>query len=188
MLCGTVSCSKTTVILLPDEQQSVGAVVVETAEASKIVDQPYQSLSVTGSTERSMSMTTLEKEAVQVTYGRSLEALPQPAASHTFYFSAGTSTLTESSAGELEKMIDELRRRPPPIVMNIIGHTDATGSKQFNLKLSLKRAHAVEKIITESGIGIDTLRIQSFGENDPLIPTADGVAEPKNRRVEVMVL
>ena len=73
-------------------------------------------------------------------------------------------------------------------MLNIIGHTDATGSKEFNLKLSLERARAVEKVLIGSGIDIDTLRLQSFGENDPLVPTADGVEEPKNRRVEVMVL
>ena len=188
MLCGTVSCSKTTVILLPDENETVGAVVVETAEASKVVDQPYHSLSVTGSTERSMSMSTLQREEVQEKYGRTLEALPRPSASYIFYFTTGTSTLTESSAKDLDNLIDELRSRSPPIVLNIIGHTDATGSKQFNFKLSLERARAVEKIIMESGIVVDTLRMQSFGEKDPLVPTADGVAEPKNRRVEVMVL
>ena len=188
MLCSIISCSKTTVILLPDENETVGAVVVETAKASKVVDQPYHSLSVTGSTERSMSASALDKEEVLQRYGASLKALPQAAASYIFYFTTGTSTLTESSARDLDKLVDELRDRQPPIVLNIIGHTDATGSKDFNLKLSLERARAVEKVLIGSGISIDTLRIQSFGENDPLVPTADGVPEPKNRRVEVMVL
>ena len=188
MLCSVISCSKTTVILLPDENETVGAVVVETAKASKVVDQPYHSLSVTGSSERSMSASALDKEEVLQTYGASLKALPQAAASYIFYFTTGTSTLTESSARDLDKLVDELRDRQPPIVLNIIGHTDATGSKDFNLKLSLERARAVEKVLIGSGISIDTLRIQSFGENDPLVPTADGVPEPKNRRVEVMVL
>ena len=188
MLCSIISCSKTTVILLPDENETVGAVVVETAKASKVVDQPYHSLSVTGSTERSMSASALDKEEVLQRYGASLKALPQAAASYIFYFTTGTSTLTESSARDLDTLVDELRDRQPPIVLNIIGHTDATGSKDFNLKLSLERARAVEKVLIGSGISIDTLRIQSFGENDPLVPTADGVPEPKNRRVEVMVL
>ena len=188
MLCSIVSCSKTTVILLPDENETVGAVVVETAKASKVVDQPYHSLSVTGSTERSMSASTLDEEEVLERYGASLNALPQSAVSYIFYFTTGTSTLTASSARDLDALVDELRARQPPIVLNIIGHTDATGSKDFNLKLSLERARAVEKILKDSGISIDTLRIKSFGENDPLVPTADGVPEPKNRRVEVMVL
>ena len=188
MLCSIVSCSKTTVILLPDENETVGAVVVETAKASKVVDQPYHSLSVTGSTERSMSARTLDEEEVLERYGASLNALPQSAVSYIFYFTTGTSTLTASSARDLDALVDELRGRQPPIVLNIIGHTDATGSKDFNLKLSLERARAVEKILKDSGISIDTLRIKSFGENDPLVPTADGVPEPKNRRVEVMVL
>ena len=188
MLCSVISCSKTTVILLPDENETVGAVVVETAKASKVVDQPYHSLSVTGSTERSMSASALDKEEVLQRYGASLKALPQAAASYIFYFTTGTSTLTESSARDLDTLVDGLRDRQPPIVLNIIGHTDATGSKDFNLKLSLERARAVGKVLIGSGISIDTLRIQSFGENDPLVPTADGVPEPKNRRVEVMVL
>ncbi len=186
--CSIVSCSKTTVILLPDENETVGTVIVETSKASKVVDQPYHSLSVTGTTERSMSTSALEKEEVLQRYGASLNALPQAVASYIFYFTTGTSTLTESSVRDLDNLVDELRTRQPPIVLNIIGHTDATGSKEFNLKLSLERARAVEKVLIGSGIGIDTLRIQSFGENDPLVPTADGVPESKNRRVEVMVL
>lgn len=188
LVCSIVSCSKTTVILLPDENETVGTVVVETTKASKVIDQPYHSLSVTGSTERSMSASALDKEEVLERYGASLNALPQAAASYIFYFTTGTITLTDTSVRDLEILVDELRTRQPPIVLNIIGHTDATGSKDFNLKLSLERARAVEEFLKGSGIGIDTLRIQSFGENDPLVPTADGVAEPKNRRVEVMVL
>ena len=188
LVCSMVSCSKTTVILLPDENETVGTVIVETAKASKVVDQPYHSLSVTGSTERSMSASTLEKEEVLERYGASLKALPQAAASYIFYFTTGTSTLTDTSVRDLDILVGELQARQPPIVLNIIGHTDATGSKEFNLKLSLERARAVEKVLMDSGIDIDTMRIQSFGEKDPLVPTADGVPEPKNRRVEVMVL
>lgn len=188
MFCCTSCCKKTTVILLPDENEDVGTVVVETTKASKVLDQPYHALSVTGSTEKSISLSALDKEEVLEKYRASLNALPHPAASYIFYFTSGTSTLTESSARDLDILIDELRTRQPPIVINIIGHTDATGSKDFNLKLSLERARTIEKILESSGIPIDIFRIQSFGENDPLVPTADGVPEPKNRRVEVMVL
>ena len=188
MVSCTSCCTRTTVILLPDENEAVGTVVVETAEASKVVDQPYHSLTVTGATEASMSMSALEKEEVHEKYRASLGALPQPSASYIFYFTSGTSTLTENSARDLEILLNELRTRQPPIALNIIGHTDATGSKKFNLKLSLERARAVEQILKSSGIPFDHLRIQSFGENDPLVPTADGVPEPKNRRVEVMLL
>lgn len=173
---------------MPDENETVGSVLVETAEAAKVLDQPYHSLSVTGPTEDSMSTSALEKEEVLKKYRASLNALPHPAASYLFYFTTGSTTLTKNSARDVDKLVDELRTRQPPIVLNIIGHTDATGSKDFNLKLSLGRARAIEKILESSNIPIDILRIQSFGENDPLVPTADGVPEPKNRRVEVMML
>ena len=188
MFVCTSCCTKTTVILLPDENDTVGSVLVETAEAAKVLDQPYHSLSVTGPTENSMSTSALDKEEVLNKYRASLNALPQPAASYIFYFTSGSTTLTKNSARDVDNLVDELRTRQPPILLNIIGHTDATGSKDFNLKLSLERARAMEEILESSDIPIEILRIQSFGENDPLVPTADGVPEPKNRRVEVMML
>jgi outer membrane protein OmpA-like peptidoglycan-associated protein len=71
--------------------------------------------------------------------------------------------------------------------IGIHGHSDRTGSAEKNLDLSLRRAVAVENILLQHGINRGYLEVRSHGEGNPLVPTADGVDEPRNRRVEVVV-
>ncbi len=74
-----------------------------------------------------------------------------------------------------------------PCDVNIIGHADSTGSKEYNINLSLKRARQVRQWLYNLDLNISTIIVESYGEEDPLIPTADGVPEPRNRRVEILV-
>jgi len=187
LLCCTACCPKTTVILLPDGQEASGAVTVTTDSESTTLDTPYQAASI-GANTAAITVQRVEREVVEEAYGDSLQALPQRSHSFILYFITGSTELTEPSKRELENIIAQVRKTDPPIVLNIIGHTDATGSKAFNKTLSLDRARAVEALLRSGGTLIENIRIQSFGENDPLVPTPDGVPEPRNRRVEVMVL
>ena len=67
------------------------------------------------------------------------------------------------------------------------GHTDRVGSVADNDRLSLQRAEAVRAMLIQRGINSSFLRAVGRGEREPLIPTADEQAEPRNRRVEVIV-
>ena len=67
------------------------------------------------------------------------------------------------------------------------GHTDRVGSVADNDRLSLQRAEAVRAMLIQRGIKASFLRAVGRGEREPLIPTADEQAEPRNRRVEVIV-
>ena len=71
------------------------------------------------------------------------------------------------------------------IVLN--GHTDTTGLERFNLTLSKKRAETVARALEKGGIDKEAIKIFAFGESDPRVPTADGVNEPQNRRVEIFI-
>jgi outer membrane protein OmpA-like peptidoglycan-associated protein len=51
----------------------------------------------------------------------------------------------------------------------------------------MKRARAVKTLLEEEGVDFERLETDSHGEGNPLIETADNVAEPRNRRVEVIV-
>jgi outer membrane protein OmpA-like peptidoglycan-associated protein len=188
VLCYAAGCSKTTVILLPDEQGSTGAVIVATEADSKTIDTPYHAATISGSATEAITVQPIEQDTVNKTYGELLQALPARSLNFTLYFIRGSSELAETSKQEVQNIIRQIKKTEPPVVLNIIGHTDATGSKTYNNQLSMDRARAVEAILRSSGSPIEIIRIQSFGENDPLIPTPDGVPEPKNRRVEVMVL
>ena len=79
-----------------------------------------------------------------------------------------------------------MRDRPVPDVL-VIGHTDTTGSPASNFELGLKRATTVRNILVEAGLDPAFIELISHGEEELLVPTADEVAEPRNRRVEIAV-
>ena len=62
------------------------------------------------------------------------------------------------------------------------GYTDLSGSAAYNLGLSERRANSVANGLIARGIAPDEIVIRAFGEENPLVPTPDGVREPQNRR------
>jgi outer membrane protein OmpA-like peptidoglycan-associated protein len=69
----------------------------------------------------------------------------------------------------------------------VVGHADKSGSDDYNLGLSRRRADAVAQLMTSMGIGQGQITTDAKGESQPRVPTADGVREPQNRRVEITV-
>jgi len=67
----------------------------------------------------------------------------------------------------------------------VVGHTDRTGTAAYNMKLSARRAETVGRALVDLGIPSDAIDLEAKGEEDPLVPTDDGVPEPQNRRVVI---
>lgn len=67
----------------------------------------------------------------------------------------------------------------------ITGHADRSGSDGYNQKLSERRARNVADLVTAAGVAASAVTLDAKGESQPAVPTADGVREPLNRRVEV---
>jgi len=72
-----------------------------------------------------------------------------------------------------------------PMVLD--GYTDLSGSASYNQGLSVLRAEAVRDYLGARGVPDTAMTPQGFGENNPRVPTADGVRELQNRRVEITV-
>lgn len=70
----------------------------------------------------------------------------------------------------------------------IDGHTDTTGSREYNYDLSERRAEAVAYELASRRIMEARMIVRGFGETDPLVPTGDNVNEPQNRRVEIQIV
>ncbi|MBS0517620.1 MAG: OmpA family protein [Proteobacteria bacterium] len=73
------------------------------------------------------------------------------------------------------------------VQVTVTGHTDTSGSPQYNLALSLRRANAVKDVLVRQGVPAASIRTIGAGEQGLLIPTADGVREPQNRRAEIVI-
>ena len=85
-------------------------------------------------------------------------------------------------------MLDQaarLFRDAHPVVMIVAGGTDSVGSATVNFGMSEARARAVVNGLVARGIPIEHFQLLAKGKTDPVIATADGVAEPGNRVVEI---
>lgn len=71
--------------------------------------------------------------------------------------------------------------------IEVNGYTDASGTAQYNNNLSIARAKAVMAELVKDGIPSRSIAIMGYGETHPLVPTATGVREPQNRRVEIIL-
>ena len=67
----------------------------------------------------------------------------------------------------------------------IIGHTDTSGTKEYNLILSKLRANSVKQFLLKKGLSAFNISTFYYGETKPKIKTNDGVKELQNRRVEI---
>lgn len=70
--------------------------------------------------------------------------------------------------------------------VTISGHTDRSGSDQYNVGLSQRMAGNVRSYLATRGVPDGVMTTQAFGESRPLVETRDGVREPQNRRVEIV--
>jgi outer membrane protein OmpA-like peptidoglycan-associated protein len=71
--------------------------------------------------------------------------------------------------------------------IDVNGYTDLSGSAAYNQRLSIRRAESVEAELVRDGVPKTEIVIRGFGESNPLVPTAPGVREPQNRRVEIIL-
>ena len=71
--------------------------------------------------------------------------------------------------------------------IEVAGHTDASGTPRYNQDLSQRRAQNVAAELVRLGVPRTAITTQAFGESRPLVQTADGVREPQNRRVEIVL-
>lgn len=171
-------------VVLPGADGHVGAVTVTDGVNTEVLDQAYAAARVRepGRLERD----TATAQEVRQVFGAALDAQPLRPVSFILYFVEGRDVLTSDSEVALRAMLAEVARRPAPEIV-IVGHTDRVGSLTFNDALSLQRAERVRAELLGLNVAADRIQVAGRGEREPLIPTADEVPEPRNRRVEVTV-
>ena len=74
-----------------------------------------------------------------------------------------------------------------PVRIQVTGYTDRSGSPGYNQRLSERRAEAVADALQRLGVPSSDMAVSGRGENDNRVPTAPGVREPQNRRVEIVI-
>ncbi len=101
-------------------------------------------------------------------------------------FDVDSSTLKGASQSQLDQVAGVLVKYPDTDIL-VLGHTDATGTDEYNLKLSERRATAVTNYIEGRGVATPRLRAKGFGETSPVADNATEAGRAQNRRVEFSI-
>lgn len=181
LTCGGLltACATPKVSLYNDADGKVGSVAVFDGKTDRELGSLTQA-----NTYAELGRPTVEPRPIRTPHTDLLARMPPPPRSYVLYFLEGKTDLTPES----EPILAALRSAITPATdVQIVGHTDTVGSSQDNDALSRDRAVEIRAALVKQGLPVENARVTGRGERELRIPTADGVAEPGNRRVEVIL-
>ena len=111
---------------------------------------------------------------------------PAPARSYLVFFDWDRADLTDRARQVIAEAA-QASTRVQYTRIQVNGHTDKSGTAAYNRGLSVRRAEAVGAELVRNGVPRQAITVQGFGESRPLVPTAEGVREAQNRRVEIIL-
>jgi outer membrane protein OmpA-like peptidoglycan-associated protein len=124
--------------------------------------------------------------AAVVTTAAAVAPAPAPARSYLVFFDWDKADLTARA----QQIIAEAASNSTRVAstrIDVAGHADKSGTPAYNQGLSLRRANNVAAELVRLGVPRTAISISAFGDTKPLVPTAAGVREPQNRRVEIVL-
>jgi outer membrane protein OmpA-like peptidoglycan-associated protein len=113
-------------------------------------------------------------------------AEPAKTSSFMVFFDWDRSNLSQQALNTIKQAADQFKATGKARI-TATGHTDKSGPENYNMALSLRRANAVKDALVRDGVPPTAITVIGKGETQPLVPTADGVREPQNRRVEIVL-
>jgi outer membrane protein OmpA-like peptidoglycan-associated protein len=103
-------------------------------------------------------------------------------------FSAGSAELPAPARELLDRWVATVASRTYPTRFELVGQTDRVGRRDANQRLSHRRADAVRRYLISRGVSGDLISMRAQGEDFGLVETADEVAEPTNRVVQLLAV
>ena len=111
--------------------------------------------------------------------------VPQ-ATSFMVFFDWDRSNLSQQALTTIQQAANAFKTKGSARI-TATGHTDTSGPENYNMALSLRRANAVKDALVQNGVPATAIAVVGRGEQGLLVPTPDGVREPQNRRVEIVL-
>jgi OmpA-OmpF porin, OOP family len=111
-------------------------------------------------------------------------AAPRP---FTVFFAFDSDNLTAAALEIIDDAV-AMADKLGIVDFSVTGHADRAGPEAYNLDLSLRRANSVRDALIQRGVKASGISVGGRGEAELAVPTADGVREPANRRVEIILL
>jgi OOP family OmpA-OmpF porin len=130
--------------------------------------------------------------SLQYKFGAPAEAAPAvqppPATAPSFmvFFDWDRSNLSPQALATIRQAAEQFKATGRARI-TATGHTDRSGPENYNMALSLRRANTVKDALVRDGVPATVISVIGKGESQPLVQTADGVREPQNRRVEIVL-
>lgn len=120
------------------------------------------------------------------------EPAPAPVAapvddSYHVFFPFDSAEIDDEARAVLDQVKKDIASGAPHR-LNVSGHASSVGAEDYNMRLSQRRANAVKAALVAMGVNAESISTEARGEGDQLVPTADGVHEPRNRQVFVTIL
>lgn len=173
------------VVLIPDQDGAVGQVIVSGPKGSQVLTRAGQVAGIDGREVKAE----LDGVQLKADFSAAQEAQPVPPEHFILYFVSGGIQLTDESETEFTTLMNRWKSRVAQSMVEVvvIGHTDTVGTNEDNVVLGSQRAKVVADRLQAAGMKFSTLTLESHGERNLLVPTRDGVAEPRNRRVQVTI-
>ena len=186
-LFSTTGCAKkNTFVLLPDPNGTVGEITVATDTGTQVIRQAEYAVQVSSAKEPPEKPEKMDRETIEDKFGMALAADPGLPVTFSLHFKSGTDQLTPSSEKLIPDILAAITARKSKDI-SVVGHTDRVGTESLNLRLSRNRAASIKDLLVSQGVDPKIIFVAAHGESNPLVPTADEVAEPQNRRVDVTV-
>ncbi|MDR3533846.1 MAG: OmpA family protein [Rhodopila sp.] len=111
---------------------------------------------------------------------------PAPSRSYLVFLDWDKATLTDRARQIIKDAADNSTHVQYTRI-EVNGYTDTSGTAKYNQTLSVRRAEAVAAELVRDGVPRSGITIQGFGDTHLLVPTGQGVREPQNRRVEIII-
>ena len=103
-------------------------------------------------------------------------------------FGVSKATLSPEAQARLDAFVDKLKTDNRNVYVEVQGHTDATGPKDYNYKLGEERAEVVRRYLNQHGVALNRISTISYGPDAPAAPNKDRAGRQANRRVVLIVL
>ena len=103
-------------------------------------------------------------------------------------FPVDQATLSPEAQARLDAFIEKLKTDNRNVYVEVQGHTDVTGPKDYNYKLGEERAEAVRRYLNQHGVPLNRISTISYGPDAPAAPNSDRAGRQANRRVVLIVL
>jgi outer membrane protein OmpA-like peptidoglycan-associated protein/outer membrane protein W len=114
-------------------------------------------------------------------------AAPAPARNYIVFFDFDKADLKTDAQTVVRQAAAGFKNSQGVTRIEATGHADRSGTPAYNQKISQRRAEAVRAELVAQGVPANAITISARGETQPLVQTADGVREPQNRRVEIVL-